>query len=84
MSAIEGIKVYPTGANFVCFRVQTGMTARQVQRRLLVEHHIYVRDCSNKQGMDNFHIRVASQGYAKDRELVAALPQVLRLPDRRA
>ena len=54
------------------------MPARQVQRRLLAEHHMYVRDCSNKQGMDRFHIRVASQGYKKDRELVAALPLVLR------
>lgn len=75
---IAGITVYPTGANFVCFRVDNGMTARQVQRRLLVEHNMYVRDCSNKQGMDRFHIRVASQGYEKDQELVAALPLVLQ------
>jgi histidinol-phosphate/aromatic aminotransferase/cobyric acid decarboxylase-like protein len=73
----EGITAYPTGANFVCFRVDNGMTARQVQRRLLVEHGLYVRDCSNKVGMDRFHIRVASQGRDNDRRLVAALPQVL-------
>jgi len=77
LTQIDGITVYPTGANFVCFRVDSGMTARQVQRRLLVEHGLYVRDCSNKVGMDRYHIRVASQGAESDRRLVEALPQVL-------
>ena len=27
---------------------------------------MYVRDCSNKVGMDDFHIRVASQGREKE------------------
>ena len=34
---------------------------------------MYVRDCSNKIGMDHFHIRVASQGREKDARLVEAL-----------
>jgi histidinol-phosphate/aromatic aminotransferase/cobyric acid decarboxylase-like protein len=53
------------------------MTARQLQRRLLVEYGLYVRDCSNKIGMDSFHIRVATQGRDADSRLVAALPTVL-------
>lgn len=77
LTAIPGITAYQTGANFVCFRVNNGMSARDVQRRLLVEHHMYVRDCSNKTGMDDYHIRVASQGWEKDRALVEALPLVL-------
>lgn len=80
LCGVDGIAVYPTGANFVCFRVNNGLTAREVQRRLLVEHRMYVRDCSNKTGMDRYHIRVASQGEEKDRALVEALPQVLRAP----
>lgn len=80
LSQIEGITVYPTGANFVCFRIDTGMTARQLQRRLLVEHAMYVRDCSNKVGMDPFHIRVATQGRENDSRLVEALPQALAAP----
>lgn len=78
LSQVEGITVYPTGANFVCFRVDGSMTARQVQRRLLVAHGLYVRDCSNKVGMDAYHIRVASQGAENDQRLVEALPRVLR------
>ena len=74
---IKGISVYPTGANFVLFKVKGGMTALELQTRLLKEHRMYVRDCSNKIGMDRYHIRVASQGQAKDAELIKALGVLL-------
>ncbi|HTD22260.1 MAG TPA: histidinol-phosphate transaminase [Terriglobales bacterium] len=73
LQAIPGLDIYPTGANFVLFKIKTGMTATELQARLLQEHQIYVRDCSNKVGMDNFHIRVASQGREKDSRLIEAL-----------
>lgn len=73
LRTIPRVEVYPTGANFVLFKIQNGMTANELQTRLLVEHEMYVRDCSNKLGMDAFHIRVASQGYEKDSRLVEAL-----------
>ena len=73
LRAIPRLEVYPTGANFVLFKIQNGMTATELQTRLLDEHQMYVRDCSNKLGMDNFHIRVASQGREKDARLVDAL-----------
>jgi len=74
---IPEIDPYPTGANFILFRIKGGMTGAELQARLLSEHRMYVRDCANKIGMDNFHIRVASQGYAKDSRLVDALQKVL-------
>ncbi len=80
LRAIPEIDVYPTGANFVLFRIKGGMTAVELQTVLLSDHRMYVRDCSNKIGMDNFHIRVASQGREKDARLVAALQQLLRSP----
>jgi threonine-phosphate decarboxylase len=73
LQSIRGIDVYPTGANFVLFKVNTGMTAGELQARLLEDHRMYVRDCSNKIGMDDRHIRVASQGREKDARLVDAL-----------
>jgi threonine-phosphate decarboxylase len=78
LETIPGIDVYPTGANFVLFKIKGGMTARELQSRLLVEHRMYVRDCSNKVGMDHLHIRVATQGREKDAQLVDALRVLLR------
>lgn len=74
---VPGIVPYPTGANFVLIKVTNGMTALELQTRLLKEHRMYVRDCSNKIGMDQFHIRVASQGRENDRKLVEALGVLL-------
>jgi len=54
------------------------MTAVELQSLLLTDHKLYVRDCSNKIGMDQFHIRVASQGREKDAKLVGALQTILR------
>jgi Histidinol-phosphate/aromatic aminotransferase and cobyric acid decarboxylase len=73
LCTIPHLDVYPTGANFLLFKTTNGMTASELQTRLLTEHDMYVRDCSNKVGMDSFHIRVASQGHKKDMRLVEAL-----------
>ena len=75
---VPGIVPYPTGANFVLFKIKSGMMAAELQGLLLKEHRMYVRDCSNKIGMDKYHIRVASQGREKDDRLVAALGELLR------
>jgi histidinol-phosphate/aromatic aminotransferase/cobyric acid decarboxylase-like protein len=78
LKAIAKLDVYPTGANFVLFKLQNGSTAAELQARLLRDHRMYVRDCSNKVGMDRFHIRVASQGREKDAKFVEALQAVMR------
>lgn len=77
LKSIRGIDVYPTGANFVLFKISRDMTAAELQMLLLREHKLYVRDCSNKIGIDNRHIRVASQGRDKDARLVRALQTIL-------
>ena len=73
LRTVPNLEVYPTGANFVLFKIKNGMDATELQAKLLEEHGMYVRDCSNKLGMDTFHIRVASQGRKNDARLVEAL-----------
>ena len=73
LESISWIEPYPTGANFVLFKIKGSLTASALQAQLLAQHRMYVRDCSNKLGMDAFHIRVASQGREKDSLLVEAL-----------
>jgi len=45
------------GANFVLFRINGGMTAVELQAAVERDSEWYVRDGSNKIGMDNLHIR---------------------------
>ncbi|MCW0483596.1 pyridoxal phosphate-dependent aminotransferase [Gaoshiqia sediminis] len=70
---IPGYKVYPTGSNFILLKIENGLTAQELQYRLLEGYGVYVRDCSNKVGLDQFHIRVASQGRKNDQRLIDAL-----------
>ncbi|MEM7031959.1 MAG: aminotransferase class I/II-fold pyridoxal phosphate-dependent enzyme [Chloroflexota bacterium] len=80
LKKLPNCTIYPTGGNFVLLRIENGMTARELQLSLLQDHKLYVRDCSNKQGMDHYHIRIASQGRELDEQLVVALQQLLHTP----
>ena len=72
---IRGYKVYPTGSNFILIKIEFGMKAAELQWQLL-EEGLYVRDCSNKIGLDEYHIRVSSQGKEKDQFLIEALKRL--------
>ena len=76
LKAIKGFHVYPSGTNFILIKLECGLTATEIQQILLEDYKAYVRDCSNKVGLDNFHIRVASQGKQKDRILINALKEI--------
>lgn len=76
LKKIDGFFIYPTGTNFILIRSECGLNAEDLQEILLQEHYAYVRDCSNKIGIDEFHIRVASQGGKKDKILIKALKEI--------
>jgi len=76
LKQLSGYKTYPTGSNFILIRIDFGLSAVELQMRLLEEYGLYVRDCSNKIGLDQYHIRVASQGKENDRKLIIALNEI--------
>jgi len=76
LSKLEGYEVYPSQSNFILIKIKHNLTAYELQMRLLQEFGVYVRDCSNKVGLDNKHIRVASKGRDKDQLLVYALREL--------
>lgn len=77
LSKINACKVYPTGSNFILIKILNGMSAYEVQMQLLQDYGVYVRDCSNKVGLDKYHIRAASKGREKDKLLIEALRELL-------
>ena len=76
LSKLAGYRIYRTGSNFILIKIEFGMSAFELQMKLLENYGLYVRDCSNKIGLDNRHIRVASQGKEKDQFLVDALKKL--------
>lgn len=79
LSYILGVRVFPSGANFVLCELSPDMPpAPVVASRLLDEYQIYVKDCSTKR-MENAtrYLRIASRTAKENRRLVDALNSVL-------
>lgn len=75
-SALEGIKVFDSVANYLLIRLDSGLTAAELQKRLL-KKRILIRDCSNFEGLDNRFFRVAVRGNIENKKLLQAVAGVL-------
>lgn len=79
LAGIPGIRVIPSQANYVMVELQTGMSARELTRRLLLDHAILVKDLSSKvRRQDKQYLRLAVRDTRDNDQLVAALGQELR------
>lgn len=76
LSELPGFAVFESAANYLLIRLDTGLTAPELQERLL-EKLIIIRDCSNFEGLDNRFFRVAVKGSTDNKKLLQALAEVL-------
>ena len=76
LSALPGLRVWPGAANYLLARLDGGMTAAQLQERLLPER-ILIRDCANFHGLDGRFFRVAVRTRQENERLVDALREIL-------
>lgn len=73
---IPRLKAYPSKANFALLEIQNGTSSFDFAMDLLLEHGIYVRDCSDKIGLDGAFIRVASRSFEENLKIIQALKQL--------
>jgi threonine-phosphate decarboxylase len=67
------IQTYPAAANFLLLRLPEGVSAEQFWRRMIVEHHMVLRDCSNYEALPPGHFRTAVHTEEKNEQLVRAV-----------
>lgn len=67
------IKVYPSKANFALVEILNGKNSFDFTIDLLVNHHVYVRDCSDKIGLNGEFVRVASRTFEENLRIVEAI-----------
>ena len=79
LDKIQGLRVYPTHANFMLIELKNGMTAEDLVCRLLVRRGIYARACDDKKGLEpGKFIRVASRTRSENRFVLRGFKDALR------
>jgi threonine-phosphate decarboxylase len=76
--AVKGLTIYPSKANFLFIELPDRVPGKALRDRLLKNHGVMVRECSNKIGSTEQYLRVAVQGRAAVDVLVRALVEELR------
>jgi histidinol-phosphate/aromatic aminotransferase/cobyric acid decarboxylase-like protein len=74
LRGVEGLRVFPSRANFVYVRLPDEVDGVGLRNRLLTEHGCLVRECGNKLGSDRRYLRIA----ARPREAIPPLIDAIR------
>jgi histidinol-phosphate/aromatic aminotransferase/cobyric acid decarboxylase-like protein len=77
LANVPGLVVYPSKANFLFVELGNGVSGRALRDRLLRNHGVMIRECSNKIGSGEHYLRLAVQGRAAVDVLVSAFKEEL-------
>jgi histidinol-phosphate/aromatic aminotransferase/cobyric acid decarboxylase-like protein len=77
LNEIDGIKQYPSQANFALLELKSGILADDFAFGLLVKSGVYTRTCSDKIGLDGEFIRLVSRSAIENKEIITAIKEAL-------
>lgn len=78
LESLSELTIYPSEANFLYVELPADISGRKLRDRLLANHGIMVRECSNKIGSSEQYLRLAVQKKEAVDVLVAALQEELK------
>jgi histidinol-phosphate/aromatic aminotransferase/cobyric acid decarboxylase-like protein len=73
LQKVKNIKVYPSKANFALLEICSGKSSFDFCMDLLINSGIYVRDCSDKIGLEGNYVRVASRTFEENLKIVSGI-----------
>lgn len=77
LGTVEGLQAFDTKANFCLVRLDDELPVDVVVPLLLIRHGVYLRDCSDKIGLDDGrYIRIAGRKQHENDVMLAALREV--------
>lgn len=72
------LRILPTQANYVCLELTDKMTARELAKRLLLEHNLFIKDLSDKMKLDGRQfVRIAVRSREDNDILIKAMRHIL-------
>ena len=76
LKELKNINILPSKANFVLVELLNGLTSEDVSLNLLIRHGVYVRNCSDKIGLDGQYIRIAARSFEENQHIFNALKEI--------
>jgi threonine-phosphate decarboxylase len=68
-----GIQSYNSAANFLLLRFPSGINSNLFWQRMIVDHHIVLRNCRNYEGLGDGHLRAGVRTDAENEAFVMAV-----------
>ena len=73
LAKIDGLKVYPSKANFALLELVNGVRANDFVIKMLLRYGIYTRTCNDKIGLNGEFVRLASRTKEENNIILDAL-----------
>lgn len=77
LSKINGLRPYPSVANFILCRLSTNRVNSAIIRKKLLQKNILIRDCSSFRSLNNSYIRIAIRTHQENLQLINFLSNIL-------
>jgi len=72
-----GIQTYNSAANFILLRLPSGINGDSFWQRMILDHHIVLRNCHNYEGLGDGYLRAAVRTELENEALVEAVRHTL-------
>ena len=79
LAKIQGLKVYPSKANFALLELVNGVKSSDFVIKMLLKYGIYTRTCNDKIGLNGEFVRLASRTKEENRAILNALKDLFGL-----
>ncbi|MBQ6848260.1 MAG: aminotransferase class I/II-fold pyridoxal phosphate-dependent enzyme [Clostridia bacterium] len=77
LNSVGKLRVIPSQANYVTAEILGGMSARELTKKLLIDHSIFIKDLSAKIKMDGRQfVRIAVRDERDNDRLISALKEI--------
>lgn len=79
LRSIKGLRIIPSQANYVMAEILNGITAKELTRKLIVEHNILIKNLVSKMNdAGKEYVRLAVKTTEENDKLVASLKNVMK------
>lgn len=78
LAMVDGLKVYPSKANFALLELQNGAESSNFVNEMLLNYGIYTRNCNDKIGLEGEFVRLSSRTKSENSKILLAIKDLFK------